>query len=79
MTIDIRGSGESYIVTVNGVPVGKPTNSYEKACIRANVEERRSREFTRPCMCCRRPFVAQGRFNRLCDPCKASANEGICI
>jgi len=24
----------------------------------------------RPCMCCRKPFLSEGRWNRLCQPCK---------
>ena len=26
----------------------------------------------RSCLCCSKPFQAIGKFNRLCDPCKAS-------
>jgi len=27
----------------------------------------------RPCLCCRKPFWPQARFNRVCEDCKSSA------
>jgi hypothetical protein len=31
----------------------------------------------RPCMCCGRLFKADGKFNRLCQPCKDSDRSSL--
>ncbi|HBD90230.1 MAG: hypothetical protein A2092_15780 [Rhodobacteraceae bacterium GWE1_64_9] len=67
--VEIRGSGDSYAIFHKGRQVGK-ANGFDNACVRARVWESRLQRQHRNCMCCGELFEAQGRFNRLCIPCK---------
>lgn len=33
--------------------------------------------YARPCMCCRQPFLSEGKHNRLCEPCGSSGDDGL--
>ena len=45
------------------------------SCLR-RLEDRRSKplkpkkDATRPCLCCKKPFVSEGPHHRLCGPCR---------
>lgn len=66
---EIRGCGESWAVLVDGRVVDTPTNTYEKACIKALKVERDLQKQDRPCLRCRIPFTSEGRHHRLCQAC----------
>lgn len=68
-SVDIVGSGQSWQVRLDGKPVDTPTNSYEKACIKALKVERQLQTHDRTCISCDTTFTAQGRGNRMCPPC----------
>ena len=68
--IEIRGSGGSFGVFLNGVQLGK-ANCFDNACIRARAWENRLQQQQRDCICCGHEFTAEGRFNRICGTCKA--------
>lgn len=71
--VEIRGSGESWACYVSGVQVDKPTNAYEKACIKAEKIERELQRRVRACLCCAVTFLAEGRHNRMCPGCTGFA------
>lgn len=41
----------------------------------AEVEYRRSRLVTRPCICCGAHFKSQGAHHRMCNDCRTTASE----
>ena len=68
-TVEIRGSGYSFALFVDGQTHGTGASSYEKACIKANYLERMLARVDRPCLCCGATFTAAGRNNRMCPAC----------
>lgn len=74
---EIRGSGSSWAVFVGGLPVDTPTNSYEKACIKALKVERELKKVVQPCLSCCTPFEAAHRHNRICPICTQFASGAL--
>lgn len=74
---EIRGSGHSFAVFVDGQQVGTHTNAYEKACIKARKIERDLQRIVRACMCCSLSFTAEHRHNYLCSGCTDFASGAM--
>jgi|GEM_PF-4263132 Zn finger protein HypA/HybF involved in hydrogenase expression len=75
--VEVRGSGASWGVFVDGRQVGGSTNAFDKACIKANALQVRLARMPRHCLRCAAPFMAAGRHNRLCPTCNSFARAAM--
>ena len=71
----IKGSGLSYSVFKDGVSVMGPFGSHGRALDVRDELIRKDRMRERPCMTCTTEFMSEGPHNRLCDACRANAND----
>lgn len=71
----IEGSGIHYYVMQDGAEVMGPFGSYGRAHDVRDELIRKDRMRKRPCMTCTTEFMSEGPHNRLCDACRAKAND----
>lgn len=71
----IKGSGTSHFVLKDGVSVMGPFGTHSRAQDVRDELIRKDRMRKRPCMTCTTEFMSEGPHNRLCDACRAKAND----
>jgi hypothetical protein len=72
--LDLRGSGQGFVITHNGRPVSRTYRGRHLAyAAMAGVERQMLKPHlrTRPCLCCQTPITSEGPHHRLCDPCRS--------
>lgn len=85
LQLEIRGSGASWLVLANGIPVTDPRcpetirqfRSYGQAEVALPAIVRQLNTTTRRCIHCARPFKSRGRGHRLCRTCDTLARGAI--
>jgi hypothetical protein len=68
-SFDIRGSGTSFALVMNGQVVAYD-GSYDRAAARTRRLQSRAQTTRRACLCCGAMFNSAHKGNRLCRPCK---------
>ena len=56
--------------------VDSPDSAQERLTVLENRVRRASRLRRIPCLCCQTVFSSEGPHNRMCDPCRQTANAG---
>lgn len=83
--LEIRGSGQSWQVLANGMPVTDPRcpeivrtfGSFGQAEVALPAIVRQLTTVPRDCLHCGRPFRSRGRGHRLCRTCDTLARGAI--
>lgn len=73
MNAEIRGSGTAWAVMVGGEQVGPTYSNIDNATTAAHYLEIRMRKKPRPCIRCGQTFTSEGRWQRMCQPCRGFA------
>lgn len=69
--LQIRGSGESWVILQNGRPLPQRYQRHDAAQLGLRALERRLEPtLSIPCLCCGENFPSTGKANRLCKACK---------
>lgn len=73
--LTVRGSGKAWAVFHGDVALTTNFTCHFAAVQAANAIEYRSRLVERPCITCGTPMLSTGRHHRMCNTCRANAQE----